>query len=118
MSVKRIGSKVEVYNGTAKQTSGGLKKKDLVRVKKGNEYRIKSKKQQAIGKKNVLSQQSRQQWTNAMKKGRKQLIKEGVINKHEFIPLLKRKSSKYNDIENKKGKELYKRVREIYDETK
>ena len=30
--VKRIGSRTMVMNGTAQQTSGGLKKKDLVRV--------------------------------------------------------------------------------------
>ena len=49
---KTVGSKREVWNKTAKQTAGGLKRKDLVRVKdaQGN-IRIKSKKQHAAGKK-------------------------------------------------------------------
>ena len=51
VEIKRIGSKAEVFHGNAKMTSGGLKKKDLVRVKKGSKYSIKSKKQQAMGKK-------------------------------------------------------------------
>ena len=45
---KTTGSKAEVWNGTAKKTSGGLMKKDLARVKKRGEYRIVSKKQQVL----------------------------------------------------------------------
>ena len=37
--MKRIGSRAEVFHNTAKQTSGGLLKKDLIKVK----GRIKSK---------------------------------------------------------------------------
>lgn len=33
MAVQNIGSKLQVYRGTAKQTSGGLKKKDILRIK-------------------------------------------------------------------------------------
>lgn len=48
--VKTIGSKAEVFHGTAKHTSGGLKKKDLVKTRKG---RIVSRKKQAAGKKAI-----------------------------------------------------------------
>ena len=43
-----VGSKSQVYHGTAKHTSGGLTKKDLMKTKKG---RIVSKKKHAAGKK-------------------------------------------------------------------
>jgi hypothetical protein len=46
--VKAVGSKAEVYHGTAKHTSGGLKKKDLMKTKKG---RIVSRKKHAAGTK-------------------------------------------------------------------
>jgi hypothetical protein len=46
--VRAVGSKAEVYHGTAKHTSGGLKKKDLMKTKKG---RIVSRKKHAAGKK-------------------------------------------------------------------
>jgi hypothetical protein len=46
--IKAVGSKAEVYHGTAKHTSGGLKKKDLMKTKKG---RIVSRKKHAAGKK-------------------------------------------------------------------
>lgn len=48
--IKAIGSKAEVYHGTAKHTSGNLYKKDLMKTKKG---RIVSKKQHASGKKAI-----------------------------------------------------------------
>ena len=44
-----VGSKVQVWNGTAKRTSGGLLKKDLMRHKN----RIVSKKKHAAGKKAI-----------------------------------------------------------------
>jgi len=47
---KRIGSKAEVYHSTARSTSGGLKKKDLVLNKHG---RIVSRKKQALGRKSI-----------------------------------------------------------------
>lgn len=43
-----IGSKAQVYHGTAKHTSGGLVKKDLLKNKHG---RIVSRKKMAAGKK-------------------------------------------------------------------
>ncbi len=48
--IPRVGSKASVYSGHAKETSGGLKKKDLMRTKHG---RIVSKKQHAAGKKAI-----------------------------------------------------------------
>jgi hypothetical protein len=41
-----VGSKSQVWHGTAKHTSGGLTKKDLMKTKKG---RIVSKKKHAAG---------------------------------------------------------------------
>ncbi len=46
--VKAVGSKAQVWHGTADHTSGGLKKKDLMKTKKG---RIVSKRKHALGKK-------------------------------------------------------------------
>jgi hypothetical protein len=43
-----VGSAAQVFHGTAKHTSGGLKKTDLMKTKKG---RIVSKKKHAAGKK-------------------------------------------------------------------
>ena len=48
--VKTIGSKAEVWHGTALKTSGQLRKKDLVKTRKG---RIVSRKKQAAGKKAI-----------------------------------------------------------------
>ena len=47
--IKATGSKAEVYHGTAKHTSGGLKKKDLMKHK----GRIISRKKHAAGKKAI-----------------------------------------------------------------
>jgi hypothetical protein len=79
------GTKLQVYNETAKFTKGGLSKKDIVRIKDstGN-YRYKSKKQQNSGKtKNTF----REKWSLAMKQARKELIAEGTINKNDFVPI-------------------------------
>jgi hypothetical protein len=43
-----VGTKAQVYHGTAKHTSGGLTRKDLVKNKHG---RIVSRKKMALGKK-------------------------------------------------------------------
>jgi hypothetical protein len=48
--IKAVGSKAEVYHGSAKHTSGNLYKKDLVLTRKG---RIVSRKKQAAGKKAI-----------------------------------------------------------------
>lgn len=47
--IKTVGSKAEVYHETAKHTSGGLKKKDLMKHK----GRIISRKKHAAGKKAI-----------------------------------------------------------------
>jgi phage-related tail fiber protein len=49
-ALKATGSKAEVFHGTAKHTSGGLTKKDLVKTKRG---RIVSRRKQAAGKKAI-----------------------------------------------------------------
>ena len=48
--VATVGSKAQVFHGTAKHTSGGLKKGDLMKTKAG---RIISKKKHAAGKKAI-----------------------------------------------------------------
>ena len=48
-SIPRIGSKAQVFHGTARQTPGGLKKSDLM-FKKG---RIISRRKSAAGKKAI-----------------------------------------------------------------
>jgi len=45
-----VGSKAEVWHGSAKHTSGGLTRGDLMKTRKG---RIVSKKKHALGKKAV-----------------------------------------------------------------
>ena len=45
---KAVGTKAQVYHGTAKHTSGGLTRKDLMKTKKG---RIVSRRKHAAGKK-------------------------------------------------------------------
>jgi hypothetical protein len=44
------GTKAQVWHGSAKHTSGGLKKKDLMKTRKG---RIVSRKKHALGKKSL-----------------------------------------------------------------
>ena len=48
MGGARVGSKAQVYHGTAHHTKGGLTRKDLIRNKRG---KIVSRKQAAAGKK-------------------------------------------------------------------
>lgn len=45
-----VGSKLQVWNGNANHTSGGLQKKDLMRTKRG---RIVSRKKHALGRKSL-----------------------------------------------------------------
>ena len=47
-NIPAVGTKAQVWHGTAKHTSGGLKKSDLMKTRKG---RIVSKKKHAAGKK-------------------------------------------------------------------
>ena len=46
--IPAVGTKAQVYHGTAKHTSGGLTRKDLMKTKKG---RIVSRRKHAAGKK-------------------------------------------------------------------
>ncbi len=65
-----VGSKSQVWHGTAKHTSGGLKKSDLMKTKKG---RIVSKRKHAAGLKAL-----------------KQLKKSGYVAKKGTFKLFKK----------------------------
>ncbi len=65
-----VGTKAQVWHGTAKHTSGGLTKKDLMKTKKG---RIVSKKKHAAGQKAL-----------------KQLKKAGYVAKKGTFKLFKK----------------------------
>ena len=80
------GSYRQVYNGSASMTSGGLRKEDLERVKRGTRlvggkrksvYAIVSRRRREKGKLNL--------WTISVSKARKKLKITG------FVPLLKDK---------------------------
>ena len=47
-ALKTVGTKAQVFHGSAKHTSGGLTRKDLMKTKKG---RIVSRRKHAAGKK-------------------------------------------------------------------
>jgi hypothetical protein len=101
--MKYYGSKVEVYNGNAKFTKGGLTKQDIVVVKdKYGNKRYKSEKQLSSGKKKNTP---RDHWAKAVKKAYTQLVKEKVIPNGKFIPV---------GGETKLGKQLYKRTSNIF----
>ena len=111
---KSIGSKREVWNKTAKQTAGGLKRKDLVRVKdaQGN-VRIKSKKQHLAGKK---MKKGKNKWAKAMKKARKELDIEGFVPVQKAAPKKGKKNSAGDVIpmtKQKQGHKLYKKIIEM-----
>lgn len=65
-----VGTKAQVYHGTAKHTSGGLHKKDLMKTRKG---RIVSKRKHAAGLKAL-----------------KQLKKAGYVAKKGTFKLFKK----------------------------
>ena len=71
MSMKAVGSKSMVFHGNAVHTSGGLKRDDLMRNKRG---RIVSKKKHALGqaafRKNGLKPKTAEELA-AMRPGRK-----------------------------------------------
>jgi hypothetical protein len=97
----KIGSKAEVFHGTKEYTNGGLRKKDIIRVKdKQGNYRYKSKRQRSSGKKNKFIQK----WSKAVKKARKSLEREGMDFSGEFVPV---------GGKTRKGKALLKRTREF-----
>jgi hypothetical protein len=97
----KIGSKAEVYHGTKEYTNGGLRKKDIIRIKdKQGNYRYKSRKQLKKGKKNSFIKK----WSKAVKRARKELLKEGIIHKDDFVPV---------GGSTRQGKMLLKRTRAI-----
>ena len=69
--MKAVGSKAEVFHGSAKHTSGGLHKKDLVKTKRG---RIVSRRKQAAGKKAIKKLRA---MGYVAKKGTFKLFKKG-----------------------------------------
>lgn len=96
---KVVGTKREVYLGKAHHTKGGLRKSQILRIKKkGQPARYISKKKSRVSKKSS--------WAQAMKKARARLIKQGVIKKGEFVPVGGKTA---------KGKKLLKLAREIYE---
>ena len=103
--IKTYGSKAEVFHGTAKRTRGELIKKDIKLIDDGyGNYRYKSKKQQVSGHKKGTP---RDKWCKAMKLARKELTKEGILDKDSgFVPV---------GGKTKEGKALLKRTREIYE---
>jgi len=107
----RVGSRAQVYHGKAEQTSSGLRKKDLRRVKVHGEYRIRTVEEL---KKRTKRSKGSKDWSKAVKNARSDLVKEGTIKKGEFVPLLKKKTSKLTLAENKKGLRLYKLAKEYY----
>jgi ribosomal protein L24E len=109
------GTKVQVYRGIAKQTTGGLMKKDITRVKDANGVvRYKSKKQQSLGK--SKRQTARSKWTDAYKKATKLLKKEDPW--YESNILMFKTGKTYSGHSTKvisKGRELYRKTREIFE---
>ena len=99
-SIPYYGSKAQVYHGSARYTKGGLTKKDIKRVKDGESYRYKSKKQQSQGKK---KNSFIKKWAKAVKKAKVELKKEGM-DLSGFVPV---------GGKSKEGKALLKKTRQI-----
>ena len=92
-TLKSVGSRSQVFRGTAKKTPGGLTKSQLVK----SNGRIRTKKGVKKGKTNS--------WAASMKKARAKLMKSGVIGKKSgFIAMNK----------GKEGVALYKETKNIY----
>lgn len=70
-----VGTKAMVFHGTAKHTSGGLVKKDLMKTRKG---RIVSKKKHAAGKRAI---KTLRKMGYIAKKGKFSLFKKGKTMK-------------------------------------
>jgi hypothetical protein len=67
-----VGSKAQVWHGTAKKTPGGLRKNDLMKTRKG---RIVSKRKHAIGQKRI---KTLRKMGFVAKKGTFKLFKRGA----------------------------------------
>ena len=87
-----VGTKAQVYHGTADQTAGGLVKKDLFLNKKDG--RIKSKAQSKAGKQNP-----------ALKAWRKALEKAGGLQDDKF-KLIKKGTKVYKEAKKTFKKEM------------
>lgn len=70
--IPAVGSKAQVYHGTARHTSGGLHKKDLMKTKSG---RIVSRRKHALGKKAI---KTLKRMGYIAKKGTFKLFRKGV----------------------------------------
>lgn len=77
--VKKIGSRAEVFHGTAQETTGGLKKTNL----KKKDGRIISK---ALSKPNP----SAKMWSDSVKKAYKELKLDGFVPVRQGEPLHER----------------------------
>lgn len=84
-----VGTKAQVYHGTADKTAGGLSQKDLFL---GDDGRVKSKAQSDAGKKNP-----------GLKAWRDALDQAGALKEGKFKPI-KKGSAQY-----KKAKKIFKK---------
>lgn len=84
---KNIGSRAEVFHGNARQTSGGLTKKDLIKNKAG---RIVSKKKYLTAKKEKRLEKN----GYFAQKGKFGFVKRDPKNKTKKARKSRRKSSK------------------------
>lgn len=118
-----VGTKVQVWRGKARKTSGGLYKKDIVRVKVtvGDKkvWRYKSKKQKKKGKqKYAKSQKSRSKWTMALQKARKDMHEKYPKSKGKLVLVLnpKKKYAKLGISSEMRryGRFLYSRAKHHY----
>ena len=84
---KMVGSRAEVFHGTAKKTSGGLMKKDLVKNKHGE---IVSKKKHMTAKK----EKRLEKHGYFAKKGKFGYVKKDVKSKSKKNRTVKKKTAK------------------------
>lgn len=84
---KMVGSRAEVFHGTAKKTSGGLMKKDLVKNKHGE---IVSKKKHMTAKK----EKRLEKHGYFAKKGKFGYVKKDVKSKSKKNKTVKKKTAK------------------------
>ena len=77
--MSKIGTKAQVYRGTADKTSGGLTREDLKRNSSGN---IVSKAKSSVAKSNP--------WAEAVSQARKELGITGFVPVKTGSPLYKR----------------------------
>jgi len=90
---KSVGSRAEVYHGTAEKTSGGLSKKDLKKNKHGRIVSLKKSRTSKDPSKNPLLKLGLQQ-------------KKGSNNFGPLSKINKTKNHKYNSKKQKKRKSI------------